>query len=260
MIADHLYAVVVAVLALGGLAVYGVRVARRGAASYDRTNAAGGSVLLSKRLVEYGYWAILPMARFCVRAGITPDHVTWASLALGLGSGVAMSFGLVGLASLLALLSGLGDILDGQIARLAKSGSNAGEILDASVDRWMEFAFIGGMCVFYRDQLVPLLAALLALQAAFMVSYSTAKAEAMQIDPPRGAMRRHERGVYLITGAALSSMFAPFLEPFRPWPELQAPLMFGALCVVGLAGNWSAIRRLVLTARELRRRERAKPN
>jgi len=70
--ADHLYAVVVAGLALGALAVYGVRVARRGVASYDRTNAAGGSLLLSKRLVEFGYWALMPVARLCVRAGVTP--------------------------------------------------------------------------------------------------------------------------------------------------------------------------------------------
>ena len=259
MHADHLYAVVVAGLALGALAVYGVRVARRGVASYDRTNAAGGSLLLSKRLVEFGYWALMPVARLCVRAGVTPDGITWASLALGLGSGVAMAFGLVGLASLLALLSGLGDVLDGQVARLGQRGSKAGEVLDASVDRWMEFAFIGGMCIFYRDQIVPLVVALLALQAAFMVSYSTAKAEAMGVDPPRGAMRRHERGVYLISGAALSSIFSPYLEPFRPYPALQAPLMFAALVVVATAGNGSAIRRLALTARELRRRERGGP-
>src|SRR5688572_26401903 len=123
---------------------------RRGVATYDRTNATGGSVLLSKRLVEFGYWAILPLARLCVRAGVTPNHVTFGALALGLGSGVAMASGLVGLASLLALFSALGDILDGQVARIGKRGSRAGELLDASVDRYMEFAFIGGMCVFYR--------------------------------------------------------------------------------------------------------------
>jgi CDP-diacylglycerol--glycerol-3-phosphate 3-phosphatidyltransferase len=255
VISDYLYAVLVAVLTLGGLAVYGVRVMRNGVATFDRTNATGGSPLLSKRLVEFGYWAILPLARLCVRAGIKADHVTWASLALGLVSGVAMAAGLVGLASLMALFSALGDILDGQVARLGKSGSRAGELLDSSLDRYTEFAFIGGMCVFYRHHPGFLAVALIALQGAAMVSYSSAKAEAMGVALPRAPMRRHERSVYLITGAALSSMLAPWLEPFPPFPTLQAPLMLGALLIVAIAANLSAIRRLVLIGRTVNGRD-----
>lgn len=256
MVYDHIYAGLVAVLCLGALAVFAVRIMVRGHVRYDRVNAIGGSPVLSKRFAEMGYWALLPLARFCHARRITPDHISWGSLVLGIGSGIAIAFGLLGLGAFLALFSALGDILDGQVARLGTGGSKAGEILDASVDRYMEFAFLGGAVLFYRAHPFFITVSLLALLASFMVSYSTAKAEAMGVDPPRGAMRRHERGTYFISGAALSSMFSAWLEPFRPWPEMQAPLFLAALGIVAVVGNISAVRRLAATARTLRDRER----
>jgi hypothetical protein len=72
---DSLYAFAAVAVTFSALAVFGVRVAIRGVIRYDRVDAVGGSPLLSKRLVEFGYWATLPMARACVRAGITPNHI-----------------------------------------------------------------------------------------------------------------------------------------------------------------------------------------
>jgi CDP-diacylglycerol---glycerol-3-phosphate 3-phosphatidyltransferase len=140
-------------------------------------------------------------------------------------------------------LSALGDILDGQVARATGSGSAAGEILDASVDRYMEWAFIGGMAIYFRAEPLHLAVALAALQAAFMISYSTAKAEAAGVPPPKGLMRRHERAVYLISGAVLSSFFGSWL-------------LVAALAVVAVAGNVSAIRRLAAISRALRARDK----
>jgi CDP-diacylglycerol---glycerol-3-phosphate 3-phosphatidyltransferase len=254
---DVFAAGIVVALTIAALSAFGVRLLRRGAGDirFERVNALGGSRLLSKRLVEMGYWAILPVARACVAARITPNHITWASLALGVAAGISLAFGFLGLGGLLGLFSALGDILDGQVARLGGNGSAAGEILDASVDRTMEFVFIGGLAVFYRANVLYLCIALAAMFAAFMVSYSTAKAEAKHIAPPRGAMRRHERSVYLISGAVLSSILAPWIEPLNPVPGLQAPLMLAALAIVAVAGNLSAVRRLVLVARALRPRD-----
>jgi CDP-diacylglycerol--glycerol-3-phosphate 3-phosphatidyltransferase len=256
---DHLYALFILALAFGALAVYGVRVAVRGFAQYDRVNAVGGSPLLSKRLVEFGYWALTPLARACVRAGITPNHITWASLVLGVGAGVAVAFGLLGLGALLSLASTLGDSLDGQVARLTKTGSAAGEVFDAAVDRYGDFFYLAGLVLFYRESFIFQSIALLALLAAFMVSYATAKAEAMHIDPPRGAMRRHERTVYLIAGCVASSIVSPWLEPFPSYPALRAVPCLAALIVVAVVGNYSAARRLWLTARALRTRDADPP-
>jgi CDP-diacylglycerol--glycerol-3-phosphate 3-phosphatidyltransferase len=256
---DSLYALAVVALTFSALAVFGLRIAIHGGVRFDRIDAVGGSPLLSQRLVEFGYWAVLPAARACARAGITPNHITWVSLGLGIGAGVAIAFGLLGLGALLALLSALGDCIDGQVARLTKTGSGAGEVLDASVDRYMEFAYIGGLVLFYKDSVACQAVALLALLAAFMVSYATAKAEAMGIDPPKGPMRRHERSVYLIAGNVFSSILSPWLEPFPRYPELKAIPALAALIVVAIVGNYSAARRLWLTARALRDKSRRPP-
>jgi CDP-diacylglycerol---glycerol-3-phosphate 3-phosphatidyltransferase len=251
---DSLYAFAAVAVTFSALAVFGLRVAIRGVVRYDRVDAVGGSPLLSKRLVEFGYWATLPMARFCARAGITPNHITWISLGLGIGAGVAISFGLLGLGAFLALISALGDSIDGQVARMTHTGSEAGEVFDASVDRYMEFFYIGGLVIFYHDSIPCQAIALLALLAAFMVSYATAKAEAMGVVPPRGPMRRHERSVYLIAGCVFSPILTPWLEPFTPYPALRAVPALAALFVVATVGNYSAARRLWLVARALRER------
>jgi phosphatidylglycerophosphate synthase len=253
---DYTYAIVLISLAGLALTTYGWRVVRRGAARFDRVDTVGGSALLSKRLVEMGYWAMQPLARGCVRAGITPNHLSVVSFLLGVGSGVALAWGNFGLGALFALTSALSDVLDGQVARLTKTGSAAGEVFDASVDRYTEFFCLGGLAVFYRDVLPLMLLAMLALLAAVMVSYATAKAEAMQLTPPKGAMRRHERAAYLIAGATFSSLSGPWIDPMPGWPHVHGWPMVIALAILGVAGNWSAARRLWLVYRTLRDRER----
>ena len=58
--------------------------------------------------------------------------------------------------------------------------------------------------------------------------------------------------MYLIAGNVLSSILSPWLEPFPRYPELKAIPALAALIVVAIVGNYSAARRLWLTARALR--------
>ena len=78
--------------------------------------------------------------------------------------------------------------------------SDAGEVLDAAVDRYVEFFFLGGLMIYYRDIAALLILTLFALVGSFMVSYSSAKAEALHVPAPKGSMRRPERAVYLTAG------------------------------------------------------------
>ncbi len=250
---DIHFAIVAAGMTAVALASYGVRLIVRGAAQSDRTAKVQSSVLLGQGLIEMGYWAITPMARGCVRLGITANGLTWASLCVGVGAGVALATGQFGLATLLMMLSTIGDVLDGQVARQTGKSSDVGEVLDASVDRYTEFANIGGLVFFYRDWPVAMLLALGALLASFMVSYSTAKAEALHIPPPRGPMRRHERGVYMIVGAFVSCVAGSAIA--ARWPGMPPALpQLAALTVIATIGNYSAILRFVRTARALRGR------
>lgn len=233
-------------------AAYGVRVLLRGRARHARIEKEGESALLSKGPMEMLYWIMQPAGHAALKLGVTANMATMMSLTLGLVAGVALGFGHFGVAAFIATISAAGDALDGWIARETGTSSNAGEVFDAAVDRYVELAFLGGLAFYFRAQPLVLGLALLALGGSFMVSYATAKAEAMQVTAPRGAMRRTERAVYLTAAVAIT----PIFQALSHDPTLAvAPIAF-ALALVGVVGNASAIRRLSVVAQTLRERER----
>lgn len=231
--------------------LYGIRVVTRGAAHNERVGNIGGTVLVSRGVMDWAYWALDPVVRGLVALGMTPNFATWTALVLGLGAGVAAGFSMWGLTCLLAVWSTLFDILDGQIARITKSGSQAGEVLDAAADRYTEFAVLAGCALAFRDSPWILATVLAALLASFMVSYASAKAEAMRVEVPRGLMRRHERATYLLTGAGVTSLLGPTLH--AKFPVLPADfVLITAMTVVAVIGNIAAVQRLVRIGRALR--------
>lgn len=228
---------------------YGVRFAFAGAAHHARVEAEGRSALMSKSVMEMLVWCIQPVVVALAKLGITANAVTYASLALGLTSGAALATGHFGIGALLALAAAGGDAIDGLLARYLKTSSAGGEVLDAAVDRYVDFAFVAGLAVHFRADAAMLVLALLALQGGFMVSYSTAKAEALRVAPPRGSMRRVERAALLIGAATVT----PIAALFGPEPkDLPILLALGAIAVLG---NLSAIQRLATTRAVVRERE-----
>jgi hypothetical protein len=93
-----------------------------------------------------------------------------------------------------------------------------------------------------------------------MVSYTTAKAEALGVEPPKGAMRRAERGVYVIFGCALVPLWqlvvpgSPSAYGVALGRELPVEL---AVTIVGLVANISAIRRMLRIAERIRAKKLA---
>jgi CDP-diacylglycerol--glycerol-3-phosphate 3-phosphatidyltransferase len=240
--------VLLATVLLAAIA-YGVRVAFHGPRANARVEREGKSLLVGKGAMEMFHWVIEPLAVASERLGVTADAVTYGSLAFAVGAGVALALGHAGMGAALATVAGAGDALDGAIARRMRTASEAGAVLDSAVDRYSEFAFLGGVAFRFRDSGALLFLTLLALLAAFMVSYSTAKAEALRLPAPRGSMRRSERAVYLIFGAAL----VPFVGAIDP-TLARAPII-AALALVAVVGNVSAVQRLVAVARGARARD-----
>jgi phosphatidylglycerophosphate synthase len=256
--ADLLSASVLAGLAVVLGLAYAARFALRGRARSERVDRAGSSPLLGKPPMEAAYWAMDPAVRALVRAGVSANQITGASLALAAASGVALAVGHFGVAAALATAAAGGDALDGLVARRTGTASDAGEVFDAAVDRYSEFLFLAGLAVHYEAEPALLVLTLAALLGCFMVSYSTAKAEALRVEPPRGAMRRGERAVYLVLGATLT----PFVQAAAPDGALGSPWlaeapMLAALLVVGVVANTSAVRRFHAIAAAVRRRDMA---
>jgi CDP-diacylglycerol--glycerol-3-phosphate 3-phosphatidyltransferase len=237
---------------VGLIVGYAIRVSRYGAFRSERVlGVGGGTVLLGENIMQATYWAIEPVVRGLIRLGATPNAITMAALVFGLGAGVAVALGWFGLACLLATASTISDILDGQVARVTQTGSNTGELLDAVVDRYTEFAFIAGFILHARSSPVEVVIALAALLACFMISYTSAKAEALQVAVPRGLMRRHERATYLTLAAGLTPVFGPAIH--TAWPVLPTTAVFAlGLAIVGAIGNLAALQRLVRIHRRVR--------
>jgi CDP-diacylglycerol---glycerol-3-phosphate 3-phosphatidyltransferase len=252
-VTDLVFALGLAMATLVIAVAYAGRVSRAGAARESRIERAGGSPLLGKAAMEMGYWAMRPVARACVAIGLSANAVSWISLALAAAAGVALGAGAFGVAAVISLASSACDALDGMIARDTGTASDSGEVLDAAIDRYAELFFFGGVVFHERLDPFAVVLTLAATAGAMMVSYSTAKAEALGVTAPRGAMRRQERAVYLVIGVALVPIAAATCARFGlPLWLGRAPL-FAVLALVAIVGNVSAIRRLRAVAEEVRK-------
>jgi CDP-diacylglycerol--glycerol-3-phosphate 3-phosphatidyltransferase len=242
----------IAVLAVTISLAYARRVSRFGAARHPRVEQAGSSFLLGQGAMQMGYWALGPVRRACIALGVSANAVSWTSLTLAAGSGVSLARGHLGVGAALSLLSSACDALDGMIARETGTASESGEVLDATVDRYAELLFLGGLAYWGRTSAVAIGLALAATAGAVMVSYSTAKAESLRVPAPRGAMRRQERAVYLVLGVALYPLAQVAVVRWGLRTELQVAPVLAALALVATVGNASAVRRLSAIARAVR--------
>jgi CDP-diacylglycerol--glycerol-3-phosphate 3-phosphatidyltransferase len=234
---------------------YAGRVTRAGAAHHERIERAGASPLLGKGAMEMGYWAMRPVARSLVALGISANAVSWASLALAAAAGLSLGLGHFGVGAAFSVASSICDALDGLVARETGTASDCGEVLDATIDRYAELLFLGGVLFEARQDAWVVLLAVVAIAGAVMVSYSTAKAEALGVAAPRGAMRRQERAVYFVLGAALVPVVAAVCARWGLPASLERWPLVASLAVVGVVGNVSAVRRLRAVAEAVRHPE-----
>jgi CDP-diacylglycerol--glycerol-3-phosphate 3-phosphatidyltransferase len=170
---------------------------------------------------------------------------------------LCLAVGRFGAAAIVIAVASLGDALDGRIARATQTASPGGALFDSSVDRYEELFVLGGLAYFFRASAGMLVTVLFAIAGSFMVSYGSAKAEALGVPVPGGIMRRTERAVIVCAGIALVPVAAFFARQFvlPGWVE-TAPIAF-ALVLVAVGGNLSAVARLRVIAREAGRRDRA---
>ena len=180
-----LYLSIVLISLFFGLAfVYAARALFIGRVAHARTEADGGSIFVNKAAMEMVYWVIDPFISFIAALRITPNMVTLGSLIPAAGAGVAIGFGYFGLGALLAITAAFGDIIDGLLARKTGLMSDAGEVVDAAVDRYGEMFLFGGLVYYYRGHDQVLFIVLLALVGSFMVSYATARLRRSASRPP----------------------------------------------------------------------------
>lgn len=206
----------------------------------------GGAGLLGLGSQNAAYWAIQPIGKLLARTGVSANAVTLASVPFALGAAVAFARGHFGVGAWLAAACFACDALDGLVARATNTASDAGEILDAAVDRVCEALIFGGLTIAWRDSVPSLAVVLVAALAAQQVTLASAKSELHpRAKVPRGWMRRAERAALVVLGAAATGLF-----------DTAAPLVV-ALSIVAIVGNASAVHRFFVLASALRPRRPA---
>jgi phosphatidylglycerophosphate synthase len=90
----------------------------------------------------------LALARPLVRTSITPNQVTFLSLSAGLGSAVCIARGALLAGAALLFASAILDGVDGMIARLKKTASDAGHAIDGASDYVVNVATTAAAALF----------------------------------------------------------------------------------------------------------------
>lgn len=197
-------------------------------------------------LAEGARGGLAPLARRLAALGVSANAVTFAGFALSIvgAAFVAQAQPLVALAVLVT--GSLCDTLDGAIARATGGGTPLGAFLDSTFDRLSDGAFFGAAAALGAATGDPVLfwVALVALVAAFQVSYVRAKAEQAGVHATVGAAPREARLVILLIGLgawALSGLLWPFTA---------------AVAATAFLATLTLIQRIAVVARALADRER----
>jgi CDP-diacylglycerol--glycerol-3-phosphate 3-phosphatidyltransferase len=140
------------------------------------------------------------------KLGVTPDALTGfgllasAATAFLIGSG-HLVLGVIGIA-----VSGMGDLLDGAVARRTGQATARGAFFDSVADRVSDALLLGGVAWYLATPQHPHLPVLVLAVAALsmVISYERAKAESLGLQAKGGLMERAERFVFLGVGCAFN--------------------------------------------------------
>ncbi len=156
----------------------------------------------------------------------------------------------------LVFLSGLFDVLDGEVARATHRASSRGDVLDHVLDRYADVLIVIGIAV--SGYANPILA-LLALASLLLTSYMGTQAQAVGLGRIySGWLARADRLVVLALAVFLEfdwSLPWPW-APSAPWERFHAfgvtfTVLDVAFAYFVIAGQWTAIARAVRIYRAL---------
>jgi CDP-diacylglycerol---glycerol-3-phosphate 3-phosphatidyltransferase len=227
-------------------AAYATRLALAGRARDARVQRERPTLLLGRFPMEAFHWAMRMTAGGIARLRVNPDHLTYLSLGITAATVPVVGLGAFTWGALALAVGSTFDALDGIVARQQGIESDAGEVLDAVLDRYADALPLAGLILYYRQSSAAILLIMLAWVGSFAVSYVRAKAEAMSVEVPGGLMRRQERLLYL--GVAL--LVGPYLPKLSGVPVVHPWTLF-IVGGIGVLSNYAAIQLMIRTRRAL---------
>ncbi|HUP01751.1 MAG TPA: CDP-alcohol phosphatidyltransferase family protein [Gemmatimonadota bacterium] len=182
-----------------------------------------------------------PVVGALVRRRVHPNLISSLGFLVTLAAAVVIFQRHLFWGSVVFLLGGMMDILDGRVARETGLASKFGSFYDSTLDRVSEIVVYFSLYAYFR----PMdnfwwvgYVVILAMVGSLMVSYTRAKAEALGVDCKIGMMQRPERVVALGVGGLL----VPVAAAIGPRWE-YAPLLL-AIGFIAVLANFTAIERI----------------
>ncbi len=198
----------------------------------------------------YLVWLMRPLERALV-GRVSANAITAVSLIGCAIAGLAAGTGHLAAATWVYGMSGMFDALDGRLARSTGDQTEAGALFDSVSDRWGELFVFSGYIWLLHDS--PwMLAAVAAIGASQMVSYTRARAEGLGLNLRGGAMQRAERVVLTCVGTLIAAWYAT--EPTTAY--VVEPLLGTVMVVLALASTATAVSRWIQAYRALQLRAR----
>jgi CDP-diacylglycerol--glycerol-3-phosphate 3-phosphatidyltransferase len=147
------------------------------------------------------------------------------------------------------LIASIFDMLDGALARATQQSSAFGAFLDSTLDRYSESVTFLGLAFYFSAQTASRTETMLILVTvigSLMVSYTRARAEALQVECKAGMLQRPERVILLVAGLLIG-----WLQP--------------VLWIMAILTNVSAIQRIYevynnTRARDTQQRDTQQPD
>ena len=192
-----------------------------------------------ERARDAGYAVIDPLVEFAASNDVTPNAVTLFSLLVALTAGTLLYAATpvtYAVASVLVILNGLLDVLDGELARRTDNTTERGDLLDHAVDRYADAAVVAGAASGIGAWFVGFFA----VSGVLLDADAGTKAQAVAGGRMYGGLlTRADISAFIVVGALVSSVGEPLgYEPF-----------FVVLVIFAVGGHLTALQRAVTVAR-----------
>ena len=170
---------------------------------------------------------------------LDPWMITVFSAVLGTAAGAVFASGWAGFAGCIAAGSQVLDGVDGQLARLTGRQTNAGAFWDSLLDRYTDGSMVIGLTVYLFQLPAPLpfwlvlTLGALALIGSNLISYSSARAENLNIDLGQQTLASKGTRMTVMIVCAWGSLF---------WPPLPVVALVYLACHTQLVVGYRLIR------------------
>lgn len=204
---------------------------------------------------------LTPIALGLARMGFTPTSLTLTGFVIACLAAIAAGAQAWLLAGLLVIVGGIFDLFDGAVARATGKVSRLGAFLDSTFDRWGEgVVFVGivwGALEMGLSRTIVL--ATVALTAAFMVSYTRARAESLGFAPGSGmaavGLAPREVRIVILTLGLITAGLLPGLPVDTDQPgamayPLSALALEVALGLIAVLATITTVQRIIHTIRQ----------